>query len=93
MNEKYEKPSIHFESFELSTAICGSCGAGANSGGSSLGYPYFDDPSTCAFGYEDYGVLLFLTGNSNCLQPVGSEDDGTSYCYNQPSGNITVFSS
>lgn len=89
MNERYEKPSIHFESFELSTSICGSCGAGVNAG-TAFGKPYHDSPTTCYYGDESGGMFA---NTSVCADYVPEDLDGSMYCYNNPSGDTVMFSS
>lgn len=89
MNEKYEKPLIRFESFELSTAICGSCGAGVNAG-TAFGKPYFSSPTTCYYGDENGGMFQ---DTKICDDYVPESADGTLYCYNNPSGDTVMFSS
>lgn len=89
MNETYEKPVIRFESFELSTTICGSCGAGANAG-TAFGKPFFSDPYSCYYGDESGGMFLSA---SICADVVPESANGTLYCYNNPSGDTVMFSS
>lgn len=88
MNLKYEKPVICFESFELSTAICGSCGAGSNSG-SAFGRPYFGSPTTCYYGDSNGGMFSCEA----CEDYIPEDLDGSFYCYNNPDSSSAVFSS
>lgn len=97
MKKVYKKPSVYMESFEMNTAIC-SCGPGANSGfwGTT---PNHGDPNTCE--YRDSSpngglVVMFTESNEDCVNAgavIPSDGDGSIYCYQALSDNITVFAS
>ncbi len=105
MSKKYVKPMVCFESFELSTSICGSCGGGVNSNGLYGGKPGFADPGSCAWVGTVFGdVIAFLDSNAICVDahtedPEGVElykndVDGIKYCYNKgTNSSVVMFSS
>ncbi len=93
MKTKYTKPMILFESFELSNSICGSCGAGANTGGTGFGVPKFGDPTQCAWDFGDSNPW-FNEGVSGCNTQLPEDADGAVYCYHNPdSSSMTLFTS
>ncbi len=92
MKKNYEKPMVFFESFELSTSVCGSCGGGINKG-VGYGKPLHGTPSTCAWDFNG-AVQSFYTGVTGCYDDINPSADAISYCYNAPDGSgAVVFSS
>lgn len=94
MKEKYTKPCFNVELFELSQSIS-SC-AGVQAYGGSLGQAMHSDKSTCAFKIGD--DLVFLASSSFCFGDTIPDEyadiaEVGGYCYNTPSGNMTVFGS
>lgn len=89
MKEKYVKPAMVIERFELTSAIaknCGEFGLG--------GLPTQSEPANCAWEIAP-GFTLFFDGQWQCSFPViDGEDAGFGIiCYNNPGGNATIFSS
>lgn len=87
MKQKYMKPAIVMEQFELSQSIAESCGA-VNS---SLGDPNLMDKHTC--GWDVGFTVVWLDTNNACVFPQEDYVEFQGVCYNNPSGHNTIFSS
>ena len=91
MKEKYMKPCLVTESFELSQSIATSCidtGLEPN----PIWGPTANDPGSCVFMTGD-GRTLFAAGPA-CSVIYGEGGPEISiFCYNNPSGGIPVFGS
>lgn len=89
MKKTYQKPKISVERFTLSQTIAQSCGY--VSGGESSGHPAHADKNTC--GWDDgHGDVYWLTPDV-CGEVVGDSFTNGEFCYNNPSGGITIFAS
>ncbi len=90
MKESYVKPSIYMESFALSQTIAKSC-TFAHTG--TLGESNHYNEATCEWTVG--GQVYFLTSNTDCANafPEGEDFEIGAYCYNNPDGQGSVFSS
>lgn len=82
MKRKYEKPAIYVERFELTQNIAGDCSPGLD-----LGMAAFGDKDTCAWNMG--GVEVFLAE----LVCANATREAEGFCYDNPFGGLTVFSS
>ena len=90
MKKAYSKPRFAVELFSFSQSIASGCGVSPE--GSTLGTPTHATKDSCGWDLGDF--IVFAIGNDRCetLQ-IPEEDSFEGYCYNNPDGGITIFSS
>ena len=83
MKKQYEKPTIIFENFSLSTRIAGNCGI------------VIDNQSSGTCGLDFGDEMIFLTGISSCGPDPLEADDGlyNGICYHNPTDAMSLFNS
>lgn len=94
MKQPYVKPLIRFESFVLSQTIARNCGDTHNG---TLGQSTHADENTCAWDMGGGDTIFY----DHCNEDMTPSDEismeellaDMGYCYNNPSGLQTVFSS
>lgn len=88
MKSKYVKPELIMEHFSLCQSIASGCdGLDTN----TLGAPLQATKDICA--WDVGGMAVFSNDVFNCFIKVGSDDSYGNYCYDNPNGGITIFSS
>lgn len=90
MKQKYTKPTLATESFELTQSIATGCGAVA--GGNTTGGPAHWAKSTC--GWKVGFQIIWVEGNgSNCNTFRDPDVEYVGVCYNNPGGNNVIYTS
>ena len=92
MKEKYMKPCLVTESFELTQSIATDCGVPHAEPGDLYG-PNIDNIGSCSFGLGN-GMFLFNSTSFTvpCNLPYDEEIMST-YCYNNPVNSYSLFGS
>ncbi|MCD7864685.1 MAG: hypothetical protein LUG54_01405 [Clostridiales bacterium] len=85
MKVNYEKPVIIFETFALSQTIAQDCGE------SAIGNTNHYSKSSC--GYYVGDGTVWTSDNLGCGVAWPEDIAVNGYCYNNPDGGISVFSS
>ena len=89
MKARYVKQELMVESFTLTQNIANTCSVPG--GGNSLGKPTHWAKETC--GWElDTNTVLWV-GENICNVTVGLDEEVNGICYNNPSGDLTIFGS
>lgn len=95
MKERYVKPAIYMESFALTQTIARNCGD-THDPASTVGESTHYSPNACT--WDIFGYTLFY---DHCMENMTPKDgktidemlEGAGFCYNNPNGLQTVFSS
>ncbi len=97
MKEQYVKPLIVYENFSLTQNIAIDCG---DTHDSTLGQSNHLSPDTCNWiqGEGDDAVILFYVDQCEDSVVIGDPEPGDEldiegYCYNNPDGGVSLFSS
>ena len=93
MKEKYMKPCLVTESFELSQSIATSCGAPHCDRETGIRGATAGDPGSCKYGVGDGVVFIFNTGAGTGCTMDYDADVMSFYCYNNPGGSLSIFGS
>ena len=88
MKRTYTKPSFAIEHFTLTESVASSCGYNKDS---YFGMPTHDDKYNC--GWKIDGEIYWFDADHTCNVLVGEEFEYEEYCYNAPSGVMTIFAS
>ena len=92
MKQKYMKPAIVMERFELSQSIADNCGA--TPGGGTLGRPAHWSKNSCGWFIDAETILWFDTGEfGSCNEHLKEGEDFDGLCYNNPAGGQAIFNS
>lgn len=93
MKKQYSKPGIIIEDFRVAEHIASCTGVKHNNW---WGSPHYGHPKTCEWTGPD-GIKIFAVSSVCTTQSIeeDTEHPGTfgSFCYNGPSGVMSVFSS
>lgn len=88
MKEKYVKPAMIIERFEMTSSIAKNC---ANL--DLAGRPTSNDVKNCKWEFAP-GFYLFLDVTGCEVPVIEGKDQGFGYiCYNNPTDSATIFSS
>lgn len=89
MKSKYVKPELIMENFSLCQSIASGCdGHGASA---TMGAPLYASKDVCA--WDVGGLAVFSNDVFACFIKVGPNDSYNNYCYDNPNGGITIFTS
>lgn len=89
MKKTYIKPQLRVECFSLNQSIAAHCGYKDEN---YLGHPTHADKYSC--GWDDgFGNVYWLDSVSKCGTKVGDDFVHEEYCYNNPTGLVTIFAS
>lgn len=89
MKKIYMKPRMHAEMFVLSQNIAETCGYKDEN---YLGSPAHGDKYACGWN-DGMGNTYWLDGVATCSTVVGEDFVHEEYCYNNPTGLLTIFAS
>ena len=88
MKESYVKPQIYFEDFTFSQTIARGCG---DTHSATIGESTHYDEHTCGWKMDEDTTLFLLEAYCDFIMEEDDEIEG--FCYNGPSGDVTIFSS
>ena len=89
MKQKYVKPAMVMERFELAQSVAaGGCGAASSS---TMGDPNQWNKETC--GWDLGNMIVWTELNSGCLYKLDEDFPMEGVCYNNPDGGQSIFNS
>ena len=89
MKSKYVKPQLLVEHFSLCQSIASGCDNSA--GAPTMGAPLYASKDVCA--WDVGGLAIFTNDVSACFIKIAADDSYSNYCYDNPNGGITIFTS
>ena len=90
MKQKYIKPAIVMERFDMSQSIAAGCSAASNS---PVGDPNIWDKAECGWVVGTDVIWDTEASGSKCNFDWDLESDFEGVCYNNPAGGQTIFNS
>ena len=88
MKKEYSKPTLRVEHFSLSQSIAVNCGWTDEN---YLGSPTHKDKYTCGWN-DGVGNVIWLS-SPTCGKLEGPDYVHEEYCYNNPTGLLTIYAS